>query len=136
MGPKPVHGNTGKKRPNAVGRDRRNRYPAKMKLKAIHLIENGYEKRREEVERLLYKEFKETVAYSTLSDWWTDREKLKVTLKAGGTEKAVVHTKWQELDDKLLPLLLPLEERGVLTVEIIRKQVCGVAGSYGWSCFF
>ena len=78
---------------------------------------------RKEVEKKLYREFKKEVATSTLGDWWVGRENLKMQGTQGGDAKAALHPRWPELDDKLLPVLTPLEERGVLTVEIIRKQV-------------
>ena len=117
----PVALSEARKRPNARGADRRTRYPGKMKLKAIEMMEKGED--RKHVEKKLYREFKISVADTTLSDWWTGREKLKKKLATDGDEKAVQHPRWPELDEKLLPLLQPLEERGVLTVEIIRKQV-------------
>ena len=109
------------KRSKARGADRRTRYPGKMKLKAIEMMEKGED--RKEVEKKLYKEFKISVRNSTLSDWWVGRGMLKGKLATDGEEKAVQHPRWPELDSQLLPLLQPLEDRGVLTVEIIRKQV-------------
>ena len=110
-----------RKGPNARGADRLTRYPGKMKLRTIEMMEKGEDWK--QVERKLYREFKISVAETTLSDWWTGREKLQKKLAADGDEKVMKHPLWPELDDKLLPLLEPLEERGVLTVEIIRKQV-------------
>ena len=120
-----------------------------MKLKAIEMMERGVDQK--EVERVLYREFKKSAADSTLSDWWVDREMLKKKLAGDGSAKAVQHPRWPELDDKLLPLLQPLEEHGVLTIEVIRNQVsngtrrqrrsdrlhtmgegCGTAGHWRW----
>ena len=95
-----------------------------MKLTAIELMEGGMTERKE-VERKLYREFKLEVEDSTIGDWWCSREKLKMQASQGGDKKAALHPRWPELDDKLLPVLTPLEERGVLTLEIIRTQVSG-----------
>ena len=120
MAPKPTPGagsTAAKEKKKPRGAERRKRYPAAMKRKAIDMMERGVD--RKEVERECYKQFKIEVADSTLSDWWVGRERLKQKLPADGD----LHPRWPKLDEKLLPLLQPLDERGVPTLETIRKKV-------------
>ena len=56
---------------------------------------------RKQVEKKLYREFKISETDTTLSDWWTGREKLKKKLAADGDERVVQHPRWPELDKKL-----------------------------------
>ena len=109
------------------GGEPRQRYTAEMKKLAIKLYEGDYKGRTEELREHLRRRWKlpKPLPKQTLNDWLQPKAKQTIheTAKKGdGGNKAVRFAKYPELEDLLLPRILPLEDAGVLTIDILREQ--------------